>query len=105
MPLVEAMASHTPVVATRGGAFREIAEDAGAACLWSAETRKLRPARSCNSCQPETAYRAGPGGSERASLRCSSGTVLQRIFSRSMNAFSHPAICGKFFVQKTFAGP
>jgi len=27
MPLVEAMASHTPIVATRGGAFPEIVED------------------------------------------------------------------------------
>ena len=27
MPLVEAMASSTPVVATRGGAFQEIVED------------------------------------------------------------------------------
>jgi glycosyltransferase involved in cell wall biosynthesis len=87
MPLVEAMASHTPVVATRGGAFPEIVEDGRSGLLVERGDAQALAGAILQLLSNPCNVSRWPRRLMSAPHRCSSGTVLQRTFSRSMNAY------------------
>jgi glycosyltransferase involved in cell wall biosynthesis len=85
MPLVEAMASNTPVVATRGGAFLEIVEDGVSGLLVErSNVQALADAILQLISNPEQRDAMAKAAFERASA-VFSWTASPRIFSKNMN--------------------